>query len=212
MIVSRPAVSLERLTRLLCRRVPFRLEISFNEEEPGEPARRIPSVLAFTAAVVLAGDGMPLSAAPVDISSGSGGFIGTPNAGAFSNTFTFSISTPQAVKLMLASAVGGTQNIDFTSVLLRGPSGDLMAAEFTRDPFETWTLATPLLSPGNYAIVASGINSDAIATYAGTLALSPVDPKAPGNDVPEPGTAGLVIAGLGAALMILPTRRRIRRL
>ena len=149
---------------------------------------------------------------PLDLSAGSAGFVSSPNAGAFSNTFTFSISTPQAVKLMLASAVGGTQNIDFTSVLLRGPSGDLMAAEFTRDPFETWTHATPLLSPGNYAIVASGINSDAIATYAGTLALSPVDPKAPGNDVPEPGTAGLVIAGLGAALMILPTRRRIRRL
>ncbi|HEY1395278.1 FxDxF family PEP-CTERM protein [Roseateles sp.] len=148
---------------------------------------------------------------PLDLSAGSAGFVSTPNAGAFSNTFTFSIGSPQAVKLMLATAVGGAQNIDFTSVLLRGPSGDLMAAEFTRDPFETWTLSTPLLSAGGYAIVAWGINSASIATYAGTLALSPVDPNAPGNDVPEPGTAGLVIAGLGAALLIAPTRRRIRR-
>ncbi|RZI56164.1 MAG: PEP-CTERM sorting domain-containing protein [Rubrivivax sp.] len=148
----------------------------------------------------------------LDLSAGSAGFSGTPNAGAFSNTFTFSIATPQTVKLMLASAVGGSQDIDFTSVLLRGPFGDLMAAEFTRDPFEIWTLATPLLRPGSYSLIASGINSDAIASYAGTLALSTVNPDAPGNDVPEPGTAGLVIAGLGAALMILPARgRRSRR-
>ncbi|WP_431264992.1 FxDxF family PEP-CTERM protein [Roseateles chitinivorans] len=150
---------------------------------------------------------------PLDLSAGSAGFVSTPNAGAFSNVFTFSIVHPQAVKLMLSSAVGGSQDIDFTSVLLRGPFGDLMAAEFTRDPFEIWTLATPLLSPGSYSIIASGINSDAIATYAGTLALSPVDPDGPGNNLPEPGTGALVIAGLGAAFMRLTARsRRARRL
>lgn len=169
----------------------------------------------FVGTIALSGSSSAVSSGsggPLDLSAGSAGFVSTPNAGAFSNTFTFSIGTPQAVKLMLASAVGGAQDIDFTSVLLRGPSGDLMAAEFTRDPFETWTLATPLLSPGNYAIVASGINSASIATYAGTLALSAVDPGQPGNNVPEPGTVALVIAGLGAALMFLPTRRRTRRL
>ncbi|ANH69151.1 FxDxF family PEP-CTERM protein [Mitsuaria sp. 7] len=142
------------------------------------------------------------SGGPLDLSTGSAGFFSTPNAGAFSNTFNFSIGTPQAVKLMLATAVGGDQNIDFTSVLLRGPFGDLMAAAFTRDPFETWTLATPLLTPGNYSIIASGINSDAIATYAGTLALSAIDPNPPANDVPEPGTSALAMAGLAAALVM----------
>ncbi|OWQ47536.1 hypothetical protein CDL60_08915 [Roseateles noduli] len=145
---------------------------------------------------------------PLDLTAGSAGFIGTPGAGAFSNVFTFSIGSPQTVKLMLSSAVGGDQDIDFTSVLLRGPFGDLLAAELTRNPFETWTLATPLLGAGSYSIIASGINSDAVATYAGTLALSPRDPDAPGNDVPEPDSGALVMAGLGAALVMMRTDRR----
>jgi hypothetical protein len=148
------------------------------------------------------------SGGPLDLSSGSAGFVSTPNAGAFSNVFTFSIGAPRAVTLMLASAVGGGQDIDFTSVLLRGPLGDLLAAEFTRDPFETWTLATPLLTPGNYSIVASGINSDAIATYVGTLALSASDQNPPGNDVPEPGTGALVMAGLGVAIVTMRSDSR----
>ncbi len=145
---------------------------------------------------------------PLDLSSGSAGFVSTPSAGAFSNTFTFSISTPQAVKLMLASAVGGSQDIDFTNVLLRGPSGDLMAVEFTPDPFEIWTLATPLLDSGNYSIVASGINSAAVATYVGTLALSAIDPTSPGNGVPEPGTGALALAALAALGAGVMVRRR----
>ena len=174
------------------------------------------ALATFVGTIALAGSSSASpsgNGGPLDLSAGSAGFVSTPNAGAFSNVFTFSIVHSQAVKLMLASAVGGSQDIDFTSVLLRGPFGDLMAAEFTRDPFEIWTLATPLLSPGSYSIIASGINSDAIATYAGTLALSPVDPDGPGNNVPEPGTGALVIAGLGAAFMRLTARsRRTRRL
>jgi hypothetical protein len=163
------------------------------------------ALATFVGTIALSGSASALpsrSGGPLDLSTGSAGFVSTPNAGAFSNAFTFSINTPQAVKLMLASAVGGSQDIDFTSVLLRGPFGDLMAAEFIRDPFETWTLATPLLDPGNYSIIASGINSDAVATYAGTLALSAIDPDLPANDVPEPGTGALAMAGLAAALVM----------
>ena len=147
------------------------------------------------------------SGGPLDLSSGSAGFTSTPNAGAFSNTFTFSITTPQAVKLMLASAVGGSQDIDFTNVLLRGPHGDLMAMAFTPDPFEIWTLATELLGPGNYSIIASGINSDAIATYVGTLALAASGATPPSGELPEPGTGALALAALGAVVMVRRRRK-----
>lgn len=167
---------------------------------------------AYVGNIALAGSSSALpsgSGGPLDLSSGSAGFTSTPNAGSFSNTFSFSLGTPQAVKLMLASAVGGSQDIDFTNVLLRGPLGDLMALEFTQDPFEIWTLATPLLGPGSYSLIASGINSDAIATYVGTLALAARDATPPGNGVPEPGTSALALAAMSAVAMVRRRRKEL---
>ncbi|WP_326543420.1 FxDxF family PEP-CTERM protein [Pseudorhodoferax sp.] len=141
---------------------------------------------------------------PLDLSSGSTGFVHTAAAGAFSDTYSFSLASASAINLWLGSAVGGSQSIDFTDVVLTGPSGVVHGMGFSDDPFESWTLASPVLAPGSYTLTASGINSDAMATYVGNIAVAGSDPTPP-NDVPEPGTCALLLAGLAAANA---TRRR----
>lgn len=153
-------------------------------------------------AVVASGGSTPAGGnRSLNLASGSDGFATTPGVGAFTNTYSFSIASPHAVQLLLASVAGGSRDLDFTSILLRGPGGDLMAASATRDPFETWTLSTGMLAAGAYSIIASGINSASVGAYVGTLAVVPNAPP-PGNDVPEPASGALVVAGLaaGAAL------------
>jgi hypothetical protein len=63
-----------------------------------------------------------------------------------------------------------------------------------------------VLGAGNYTLTASGNNSAAVGTYAGSIAISDSGPTSP-NTVPEPGSSALLLAGLGAALA---TRRKSR--
>lgn len=146
------------------------------------------------------------SGGPLDLSSGSTGFVHTSGAGAFSDSYTFSLASARAVNVLLSSVVGGDQDVDFTSLVLTGPSGVFNAGTFTADPFENWVLSTPVLDPGSYTLTASGTNSSAVGTYVGSIAISASGPTSP-NSVPEPGSSALLLAGLGAALA---TRRKPR--
>lgn len=143
---------------------------------------------------------------PLDLSSGSAGFVHTPSADAFSDVYTFTLAAMTAVNVLLSSAVGGSQNVDITSLTLTGPSGGFTGTAFTPDPFENWTLSTPVLLPGSYTLTASGTNSEAVGTYVGSIALSP-NGSMPPNTVPEPATSALLLAGL-AAVHAMGRRRR----
>ena len=148
----------------------------------------------------------------IDLSSGSGGFLNTPIAGAFVDTATFTLTTQSTLAGIVASAVGGTQDVDFMSIVLTGPSGPVSFAMADLDPFETWTISTGLLSPGVYTLGLTGTNSASIGTYVGNIAVTPGG-VGPPVSVPEPATCALMLAALGA--MHFVTRRRkapIRRL
>jgi hypothetical protein len=133
------------------------------------------------------------------LSSGSTGFVHTPTAGAFSDVYTFTLASMQAVNVLLSTVVGGSQDVDFTSLVLAGPSGVFTGNAFTADPFENWVLHSPVLNPGSYTLTTNGINSEAVGTYVGSIAIAASGPTAPPNSVPEPGTGALLLAGLGAA-------------
>jgi hypothetical protein len=109
----------------------------------------------------------------IDLSSGSGGFVSTPTAGAFVDTATFTLVTQSTLTGIFASAVGGTQDVDFTSIVLTGPSGPVSFAVADSDPFETWTISTGALSPGNYTLTGTGSNSASIGTYVANITVTP---------------------------------------
>jgi hypothetical protein len=136
---------------------------------------------------------------PLDVSSGSAGFFNTPSAGGFSDSYEFLIGTPATLTGIITSVVNGGQNIDFTGITLTGPSGLFSFAKISSDPFEAWTISTPLLSVGNYTLTLLGTNSAAIGTYSGDIALSAA--------VPEPSSYALMLAGVGVVGFVVMRRR-----
>ncbi len=143
---------------------------------------------------------------PLDMSSGSAGFVSTPVAGAFSDLYTFTLTSAAAVNVLLSSIVGGSQDVDFGSVVLSGPSGIFAAAPLSGDPFEFMAINTPLLSAGAYTLLATGTNSSAVGTYVGSIAFG-LNVVSPPGSVPEPGSYALVLVGLCAAHATLRRRR-----
>ncbi len=65
------------------------------------------------------------------------------------------------------------------------------------DQDELYSLRSTLLAAGNYQLLIRGVNSPTQSSYSGILALS----AAP-NAVPEPGSLALMLAGLGAAVVL----------
>jgi hypothetical protein len=87
--------------------------------------------------------------------------------------------------------------------VLTGPSGPVSFAVADSDPFETWTISTGALSPGNYTLTGTGSNSASIGTYVANITVTPAGVGPP---LPEPPTYALMLAALGAVHFV--TRRR----
>jgi hypothetical protein len=138
------------------------------------------------------------SAIAIDLSSGSAGFVNTPPAGAFTDAYTFSLPIAMTLSGIVSSVVNGAQDVDFTSMVLTGPSGPLNFTLINGDPFEIWTISTGTLNAGSYVLTLVGTNSDAIGTYAGNIAIAAV---------PEPGTYALMLAGVAAVGFVVLRRR-----
>ena len=138
----------------------------------------------------------------LDISSGST-FLGrTPSGATFVDTYTFSIvgSPFLAIGSVDSSAIGG-QDIDFSSVsIMQGATTIASFANNGTDAQEHYTLGQTLLAEGSYALVISGLQSPAAASYSGNLAVV----AAP---VPEPATYLTLLAGLGAMGFVSRRRR-----
>ena len=132
------------------------------------------------------------------MSSGSAGFVNTPPAGAFTDVYTFTLSVPTTLTGIVSSVVSGAQDIDFTSIVLTGPTGPTSFAMISPDPFEIWTISTGTLAAGAYTLTLMGTNSPAIATYTGNIAIA---------SVPEPETYALMLAGVAAVGFVVMRRR-----
>lgn len=134
----------------------------------------------------------------IDLSSGSAFFGNTPVAGSFVDTLTFTVVATSTFTGSITSVVNGTQDVDFTSIVLT--PGSQAFVQLLGDPVEVW--ATPAagftLTPGVYTLTLSGTNSPSIGSYGGNLAVSPV---------PEPAIYGMLCAGLGI-LGLLSRHRR----
>ena len=134
----------------------------------------------------------------VDLSSGSTGFSSTPVAGAFSEVFTFTLLSSSVFSGSIASVVNGTQDVDFTSIVVSGPGGSFAFAQLGADPFEFWGLTPTVLTAGNYTLTLVGSNSASIGSYGGNLGATPV---------PEPQSMALMLGGVGALVFMMRRRR-----
>ncbi|HZF79249.1 MAG TPA: FxDxF family PEP-CTERM protein [Rubrivivax sp.] len=143
---------------------------------------------AVAALAVASSSGYAISLGNIDVSSGTAAFSNTPIAGSFTDTLTFNVTTASFFTGTLTSVVSGNQDIDFTTVSLMGPSGTFAYTMALADPVETWTRTSVQLAPGMYTLTMAGTNSPSIASYAGTLGVTPV---------PEAGTVAMMLAGLG---------------
>ena len=145
----------------------------------------------------------------LDLSSGSSGFSSTPTAGLFTNTFNFTLIQQGIINGSISSVVNGSQNVDFSSIVISGPGGTANFSMIFMDPLEVWALpsAGTALGPGSYTLTLSGTNSSGVGSFGGNLAISA------GNaaTVSEPESATLVLVGL-AAVGIFARRRKQRQI
>ncbi|MEO5695726.1 MAG: FxDxF family PEP-CTERM protein, partial [Burkholderiaceae bacterium] len=135
-------------------------------------------------------------AVAIDLSTGSSGFGNTPAAGAFTDTYTFSLVSSASFNGALTSAVNGSQDVDFSSISLSGPSGVVATfAAIFPDPVEA--LATPAagvtLGPGLYTLSINGTNSSGRGSYGGSLAVTPLS-----GSVNSSGSSGTQILDLSS--------------
>lgn len=145
---------------------------------------------------------------PLNLATGSSGFSNTPNAGGFTDSFTFFLAAGQYIAGGLTSALNGAQDIDFTQVLITGTGGTFAFDELLGDPVEAYGLSPVFIGAGNYTLTVSGTNSAAGASYGGDLVLSATfTPPPGGGTVPEPETIALMLAAL-APLAFASRRRR----
>lgn len=115
---------------------------------------------------------------PLDLSTGSTGFGSTPQAGAFSDPYTFILSSTSLVSASVISAVNGSQDVDFGSISISGPGGVFSFAQARSDPIESWVLPAVMLTPGLYTLRLSGTNSAGANSYGGSFAVAPIAAEA----------------------------------
>lgn len=132
----------------------------------------------------------------LDLSSGST-FLGRTPVGSFTDTYTFTLTgSSYFINGSATSAAVGSQDLDFSSLLLQtaagAPVGAFVADASSTDANESYKLPIMTLAAGSYKLVITGLNSDTAASYSGNIAIAPV------SAVPEPETYALLLAGLGA--------------
>jgi len=142
-----------------------------------------------------------------DISAFFGDTFAAGNEGAtFADRFTFTVDGTVGANLdaVVASiARSADVGLDITALALYGADDSLISGGtlLQSGVFDLWTISTNNLVAGDYYLQVSGaLVSDTSASFGGAIALAPV---------PEPGTYGMVLGGLGV-LGLLARRRRMQ--
>ena len=145
------------------------------------------------AALALGAAGANAVTGPIDISSGSAGFSNSPLSGPFVDLYTFTVTTPSIANGSVTAVVNAAQDVDFTSIVLSGPSGPFSFSMILGDPIELWALpaAGVMLGAGAYTLTLTGTNSVDGGSYGGNIAITPA------AAIPEPESYALMLAGLG---------------
>lgn len=161
---------------------------------------KLSSIVSAAALVVVATGAHAANLGTLDLSSGSGFFGNTPVAGSFTDTLTFTLSSASTANGSVTAVVNGTQDVDFSSIVITGPGGSFSFSLTNPDPVEVWALPASgaTLSAGTYTLTLTGTNSASIGSYAGNLAVTPV---------PEPQALAMMLAGLGAVGFLVRRRR-----
>jgi hypothetical protein len=121
----------------------------------------------------------------------------------FADRFTFSITdpVPQTLDAIVASiSRTADTGLDITGLALYDSTNALLTSGEARNSgrIDVWTLSNTSLRAGDYYIQVSGnMVSNAGASFGGAVMLAPV---------PEPGTYGMMLGGLG--LLGFLARRR----
>ncbi|CAN5290573.1 hypothetical protein BH11PSE9_BH11PSE9_31570 [soil metagenome] len=157
------------------------------------------SHIALAAGLVLGSAAAVASPGPLDLSTGSTNFGNTPVAGGFTDVYTFTVVQASSFIASFTSVVNGGQDVDFTSFSLSGPSGTFFGTQLLPDPVEVYSLNVGNIAAGAYQLTVTGINSAAVGSYGGSVAVA-----AP---VPEPQTYALMLAGLGVMGFVARRRR-----
>lgn len=144
----------------------------------------------------------------VDLTAYFGDSFPADNQGnTFADQFTFTIASTIGHNLdavVASSSRSGDVGLDITGLALYGADDVLITAgeEVQAGATDLWTLASDNLGVGDYYLQVSGeLLSAEGASFGGAVALAPV---------PEPGTYGMMLGGLGV-LGFLAHRRRAKQ-
>ena len=166
---------------------------------------KLAKVAAVSTLALASAGSLAATLGSIDLSSGSGFFGNTPIGGAFVDTLTFTVTTSSTFNGSITSVLNGTQDVDFTSILVT--PGALAFASALGDPVEVWA-AAPVgfgLTPGVYTLTLTGTNSASQGSYAGNLALTTTG--LPPKSMPEPESYAMMLAGLGIVGLLARRRR-----
>ena len=137
----------------------------------------------------------------LDLSSGKTMFGREDVDGNFIDIYSFTLaSSAFLTRTTVSGAARSSQDLNFSNVQIINESSNVLATFICNlgdDQNEFYSLRSTLLAAGNYQLLIRGVNSPTQASYSGILALS----AAP-NVMPEPGGLALMLAGLGAAVVL----------
>lgn len=137
----------------------------------------------------------------IDLSAGNARFGRDNTIGSFMDTYTFTLAdSAYLLSSTASSAASGAQDLDFISLAITDALSRVIASyagNLGDDQNEFYSLGATFLEAGDYRLVVRGVNSPTQASYSGNLAITPV-----ATAIPEPGTLGLLFAGLGGAFFV----------
>lgn len=143
-----------------------------------------------------------------DVSAFFGDTFAGGNSGAtFADRFTFAVEGTIGANLdAVVTSISRSADVglNITALALYGADDALIASgtSLQSGVFDLWTISSSNLAVGDYYLQVSGaLVSDTSASFGGAIALAPV---------PEPGTYGMMLGGLGV-LGFLARRRALKQ-
>ena len=145
----------------------------------------------------------------IDLSAGNARFGRDDAVVTFMDTYNFTlVDSAYLLSSTASSAASGDKDLDFISLAIFDALANLVATyagNLGDDQNEFYSLGSTYLEAGSYQLVVRGTNSPTQASYSGNMTISAV-----ATAIPEPGTLGLLLAGLGGAFFV-NRRKAVKR-